>query len=75
LIVPPPAAALALPLAASDGAVDAAGDAALEAPPGDVVEQAATSTIALANAKTFRVMSPPPNRRASVRGLTASWRA
>src|SRR3954452_11761216 len=72
LIVPPPAAALplaALPLAEADAAGDAAGDAALEAPPGDVVEQAATKTITLANANTLRVMSPPPNRRASARHL------
>src|SRR5690349_18889335 len=67
LIVPPPAAELPL---APDAAVVAAGDAAPEAPPpGVVVEQAATRTITLANAKTLRVMSPPPNRRTSVRHL------
>src|SRR5689334_13679261 len=53
LIVPP---AAALPLADSDAAGDAAvdsdGDGALEAPP-ELDEQAATRTIALANAKTL----------------------
>src|SRR5690349_6830771 len=64
LIVPLPAAAL--PLADSEAAADsdAAGAEALAAPPGELDEQAATKTITLANAKTLRVMSPPPNRPA-----------
>src|SRR6188472_811956 len=75
LIVPP---AAALPLAASDAAgdaaVDSAGDGALEAPP-ELDEQAATRTITLANAKTLRVMFPPPNRRASARHRVRVGRA